>query len=185
MRVYFGRSLSFFTPRCKFSLEIIFFSTMPFFLILGLLKSRIYEKYVKLLLGKFDLMCIRKNICKIHYDFFSLQATLVSRCLLHIDQKKKKNLRYLRLNFTSFNQEYRVEIVLWLKYVPTYLVTLYICMRLNVNGSNSIVCTKNEKVDYEENKFIERFCECSFLHQKTQLCWVSYVQSDQVCWNVL
>ena len=77
-----------------------------------MLKSRIYEKYVKLHLGKFDLTYIRKNICKIHYDFFSLQATLVSRCLLHIDQKKKKkSLRYLKLNL-SFNQEYRVEIVL-------------------------------------------------------------------------
>ena len=43
--------------------------------------------------------------------FFSLQATLVPRCLLHIDQKKKNGLRYLRLNLTSFNQEYRVEIV--------------------------------------------------------------------------
>ena len=29
-------------------------------------------------------------------------------------------------------------------------------------------CTKNEKIDFEENKFNERFGECSFfLHQKT------------------
>ena len=41
------------------------FRLLPeFFLILGLLKSRICEKFVKLLLGT-DLMCIRKNICKI------------------------------------------------------------------------------------------------------------------------
>ena len=115
MRVYFGRSLSFFTPRHKFSLEIIFFSIMSFFLILGRLKSKIYGKYVKLLLGNNWFDVYQKNICKIYYSFFfSLQATLVPRCLLNIDQKKKKkSLRYLKLNL-SFNQEYRVEIVLWL-----------------------------------------------------------------------
>ena len=127
MRVYFGRSLSFFTPRHKFSLEIIFFSIMSFFLILGRLKSKIYGNYVKLLLGKKLIWCAsEKKFVRYIMIFFSLQATLVPRCLLHIDQKKKKKkyLRYLRLNLTSFNQEYTVEIVLWLKYVPTYLVTL-------------------------------------------------------------
>ena len=51
-----------------------------------------------------------------------------------------------------------------LKYVKAYLVTFN--MRLNVNGS--IFCLKNEKIDFKENKFNERFGECSgFLHQKT------------------
>ena len=71
---------------------------------------------------------------------------------------------YLRLNLTSFNQVYRVEIVLWLKYVPTFkLVTLYIW---DSTLMGPIVCTKNEKVDFEEKKFIEKFGECSFFTSK-------------------
>ena len=37
-------------------------------------------------------------------------------------------------------------------------------MRLNVNG-----CTKNEKMDSEENKFNEKFGVCSFFTSKDPL----------------
>ena len=45
-----------------------------------------------------------------------------------------------------------------------YQSTLKLTELLKVNGSN--FCTKNEKIGFEENKFNERFGECSgFLHQ--------------------
>ena len=52
-----------------------------------------------------------------------------------------------------------------LKYVPTYLVTLYI-QHSTLLGP--IFCTKNEKIYFEENKFSKRFGECPFfyLHKK-------------------
>ena len=36
-------------------------------------------------------------------------------------------------------------------------------MHMRFNGNGSILCTKNEKIDFEEKKFNVRFGECSFL----------------------
>ena len=50
-------------------------------------------------------------------------------------------------------------------------------MRLNVNGS--IFCTKNKKIDFEENKFNERFGDCSYLlHQNTRYNDESHVKNN-------
>ena len=53
------------------------------------------------------------------------------------------------------------------------LVIYFVHMRLDVNGS--IFCTKDEKIDFEENKFNVRFGECSVFDVKRPINVESYV----------
>ena len=82
------------------------------------------------------------------------------RNLKSIDFVGMMNLNFSCLFQLHFNFNY------WLNYVSTQLLTLYI-QHLTLLGP--FFCTKNKKLDFEENKFNERFGDCSvFLHLKTQ-----------------
>ena len=68
-----------------------------------------------------------------------------------------RTIRYENLVWVS--ELYNIlKFIFSLKYVPAYLVTLYICHSTLLGQS---FCTKHEKIDFKENESDERFGESS------------------------